>query len=82
MIKTAQLYPAYLSGKEAAGIRLSEKALKVLRLQAKGLSVHQIAEEMGLSRGGTKYYIQETYKKLGVSTQAAAINEARNRKLT
>lgn len=77
----AGLYPAYMSERQGGNVTLSEKALKVLRLQAQGLSVEQIAAQLGLSRAGVKYYNQETYKKLGVSSKAAAITAARDRKL-
>ena len=58
-----------------------DKALKILRLQAEGLSVEKIAEKLGLSKAGVKYYNQETYKKLGVNNRTAAVAEARNRRL-
>lgn len=77
----AKLYPAYLSEKQEGNVLLTDKALMVLRLQAEGLSVEEIAKTMHLSKSGVKYYNQETYKKLGVNGKAAAITEARNRKL-
>ena len=63
----AGFYPAYLKEKQEGNVILSDKALKVLRLQAEGLSVEAIAEQLGLSKAGVKYYNQETYKKLGVN---------------
>ncbi len=77
----ALLYPAYLGERQEKNTVLSDKALKVLRLQAEGMSVKQIAVEMRLSEAGVKYYNQETYKKLNVNSQTAAINEARKRKM-
>ena len=77
----AELYPAYLNERESGHIELSDKALKVLRLQAQGLSVGEIADILGLSKAGVKYYNQETYRKLGVSNKAAAITEARSRRI-
>lgn len=77
----ARIYPAYLSEKQERNVLLTDKALMVLRLQAEGLSVEEIAKRMHLSKSGIKYYNQETYKKLGVNGKAAAIMEARNRKL-
>lgn len=76
----AQLYPGYLSEKREDHVQLSDKALMVLRLQAEGLNVEQIARQLNLSKAGVKYYNQETYRKLGVSNKAAAINEAKNRR--
>lgn len=77
----AELYPAYLKEKPEGSVLLSDKALKILRLQAEGLSVEKIAGRLGLSKAGVKYYNQETYKKLGVNNKAAAVTEARNRRL-
>ena len=55
--------------------------MKILRLQAEGMSVDKIAELLGLSKVGVKYYNQDTYKKLGVNNKTAAVAEARNRRL-
>ncbi|MBO5278221.1 MAG: AAA family ATPase [Lachnospiraceae bacterium] len=79
--KMADFYPAYLKEKQEGNVFLSDKALKILRLQAEGMSVEKIAEQLGLSKAGVKYYNQETYKKLGVNNKAAAVTEARNRRL-
>lgn len=76
-----KLYPAYLSEKQEGNVLLTDKALMILRMQAEGLSVEEIAKTMNLSKSGIKYYNQENYKKLGVNSKAAAITEARNRKL-
>ena len=77
--RMADFYPAYLKEKKEGNLILSEKALKILRLQAQGFSVDKIADQLGLSRAGVKYYNQETYKKLGVNNKTAAVAEARNR---
>lgn len=77
----AELYPAYLAEKQSGNIILSDMEIKVLRLQAEGLSVEKIAENLGLSKAGVKYYNQQTYKKLGVNSKAQAVNEAKNKKI-
>lgn len=77
----AGFYPAYLKEKQEGNVLLTDKALKVLRLQAEGLSVEETARQLGLSKAGVKYYNQETYKKLGVNNKAAAVAEARKRRL-
>ena len=77
----AELYPSYLKEKNEENVVLSDKAIKILRLQAEGNSIEKIADILGLSKAGVKYYNHETYKKLGVNGKAAAINEARNRQL-
>lgn len=79
--KMAGFYPAYLKERREGNVLLTDKALQILRLQAEGLSVEKIAEQLGLSKAGVKYYNQETYKKLGVNNKAAAVAEARNRRL-
>ena len=60
---------------------LTDKALKILRMQAEGMSVEEIAKQLDLSKAGVKYYNQETYKKLGVNNKSAAVAEAINRRL-
>ena len=77
----AEFYPAYLKEKQERNVLLSDKALKILRLQAEGMSVEKIAEQLGLSKAGVKYYNQETYKRLGVNNKVAAVTEAGNRHL-
>lgn len=79
--KMADFYPTYLKERQEQDVFLSDKALKILRLQAEGLSVDEIAQQIGLSKSGVKYYNKDTYKKLGVNNKAAAVAEARNRRL-
>ena len=45
------------------------------------MSVEKIADSLGLSKAGVKYYNQQTYKKLGVNSKAQAVNEAKNKKI-
>lgn len=77
----AEYYPSYLAQKQNEVVILPDKAIKILRLQAEGMSVEKIAERLNLSKAGVKYYNQETYKKLGVNNKAAAVAEARSRRL-
>lgn len=79
--RMADFYPAYLQEKAEGAVGLTDKALRILRLQAEGLSVEQIAKQLGLTKAGVKYYNQETYKKLGVNNRTAAVAEARNRRI-
>ncbi|MDD3414037.1 MAG: LuxR C-terminal-related transcriptional regulator [Lachnospiraceae bacterium] len=78
--KMALSYPGYLkpSTEEAA---LSENALKILKLQAEGLSTSEIAETLGLKMENIKYHNKQNFKKLGVNSKTAAVTEARKRKL-
>lgn len=77
----AESYPGYLVEKQSGNIILSDMEIKVLRMQAEGMSVEKIADSLGLSKAGVKYYNQQTYKKLGVNSKAQAVNEAKNKKI-
>ena len=74
-------YPRYLSQGADAEVLLSEQAVKILRLQAEGIPIREIARRLGIKEATVKYHNQETYRKLGVNSRAAAVNEARKRKL-
>ncbi len=79
--RMAAFYPSYLKAQTKQKITLSPNALKVLRLQAEGYSTEKIAKILGITVSTVKYHSHETYKKLGVTSKAAAVNEARNWKL-
>ena len=79
--RMARYYPAYLKEKVPGNIVLSGNGLKILRLQAEGYSMEKIAEILCISKSTVKYHSQENYRKLGVKGKAAAVNEARNRKI-
>ena len=74
-------YPAYLTDDQEAKISLSGNALQILKMQSEGLSAADIAEKLKLSEATVKYHCRETYRKLGVKNKAAAITEAKKRKL-
>jgi LuxR family maltose regulon positive regulatory protein len=78
--KVALAYPGYLKQvtEESA---FSENALKILKLQAEGLSTSEIAGELGLKVENVKYHNKQNFKKLGVNSKTAAVTEARKRKL-
>jgi len=78
--KMALYYPGYLkpAAEEAA---FSENALRILKLQAEGLSTAEIASELGLKIENVKYHNKQNFKKLGVNSKTAAVTEARKRKL-
>jgi LuxR family maltose regulon positive regulatory protein len=79
--KMAAFYPSYLKQRGGEHITLSANAIKILRLQADGYSTDKIAKTLGITVSTVKYHNQETYKKLGVTSKTAAVNEARNRNL-
>lgn len=77
----AEYYPGYLKEQLSAEEAFSENAIRILRLQAEGLSNEQIAWELDTTISNVKYHCSQTYKKLGVNGKAAAVMEARKRKL-
>lgn len=76
----SRLYPSYLR-KHTADVSFPENALRILRYQAEGMTNEEIARLLGVNVGTVKYHCKENYKKLGVKGKAAAISEARKRKL-
>lgn len=79
--RMADFYPSYLKKHEEGDVVLAPNALKILRLQADGCQTETIAAQLGITKNTIKYHNKETYRKLGVTSKAAAINEARNRGL-
>jgi DNA-binding NarL/FixJ family response regulator len=57
--------------------RLSEREVEVLQMVAKGLSVQEVGNVLGLSSNTIKTYIRRIYKKLAVNSRIEAIYEAR-----
>ena len=55
--------------------------IKILKLQADGLSKEKIATELSMSVSNVKYHTQQIYKKLGDSNKAEAVMEAGKRGL-
>ena len=76
--ETARRYPLYLKKRAAAAADFSGTALTILRLQADGLSLNQIAERMDMKPFSVSYHIQENYRKLNVTRKADALLAARS----
>lgn len=78
--KMAKAYPGYLKiiAEEAS---LCENAIRILKLQAEGLTTAEIAGELALSVENIKYHNKQNFKKLGVKSKTAAVIEAQKRKL-
>ncbi len=74
-------YPPYLKGQKAVASDFAKLDLDILRMQADGYSVTEIAKMLELNSRTVKYHVQENYKRLGVSGKAEAILTARNLKL-
>lgn len=79
--KMAKQYPGYMSFQGKLEEPIADKALQILKLQALGCSNEVIAEELHISVSTVKYHCRENYRKLGVNGKAAAIAEARKRRL-
>lgn len=76
--KMAVRYPVYLKSRLAKAPDFCDTALAILRLQAEGMSVNRIAQELSMKAATVKYHTQENYRKLGVSGKADAVLAARN----
>lgn len=72
----AMKYPSYLRPSVSESAALKENAVNILKLQAEGLTVRQIAERLSLKEATVKYHIKETYKKFGVNTKIDAVRFA------
>jgi len=51
---------------------LTEREAEVIRMLARGLQTKQVARELGISAKTADHHIQNAYRKIGVSTRAAA----------
>ena len=72
----ALTYPGYLKPVTEETI-FSENAIKILKLQAEGLSNTEISDNLGLKVENVKYHNKQNFKKLGVNSKTAAVTEAR-----
>lgn len=62
-------------------VRLTERETEVLQRVAKGYTLPEIAQQLGLSRHTIGDYIKQVYRKLDVSSRAEAALEAARRGL-
>lgn len=76
--EVSRRYPLYLKKQAAAAADFSGTALTILRLQADGLSLNQIAGKLDMKPFSVSYHIQENYRKLNVSRKADALLAARS----
>ncbi len=75
--RVAERYPRYLSNEVIQASDFSEKALKVLRLQAKGFSLTDIAQQLGMKPETVRYHVKQNYRKLQASSKSEAVLAAR-----
>ena len=76
--EVARRYPLYLKKRAAVAADFKGVALTILRLQADGLSLNQIAQRLDMKPFSVSYHIQENYRKLNVSRKADALIAARS----
>ena len=76
--EVARRYPLYLKKQAAVAADFKGVALTILRLQADGLSLNQIAQRLDMKPFSVSYHIQENYRKLNVSRKADALIAARS----
>lgn len=60
---------------------LTERELEVLCLIAEGFSTREVAQQLFLSTGTIRWYLNQIYSKLAVHSRIQAITRARNLKL-
>ncbi|MGI9612151.1 MAG: LuxR C-terminal-related transcriptional regulator [Acidimicrobiales bacterium] len=75
----ADLRPEVANDGAVGDSALTERELDVLRLLDSDLSRRQIAERLLLAHNTVKTYVQRLYRKLGVSSRAAAVARGRER---
>lgn len=74
----AKWYPAYGGAQIASLAEFREEELQVLRMQADGMTLKDIAEAMQISERTAKYYAAQNYKRLGVKGKTDAVQKARS----
>lgn len=73
----ADHYPSYNLMEIAAPIDFRPEELKVLRLQAEGKTIKEMAEIFGVNERTIKYWSSENYKKLKVKGKLEAVQKAK-----
>lgn len=79
--KQAHLYPNYLGSAPIAETKFSPLSIKILSLQAQGLSAKEIASALNMKTETIRYHIKTNYKKLDAANKAEAIISAREQHL-
>jgi len=77
----AERYPSQLNCDSVQPSDFGETSMEILRLQASGLSIKEIAEKLELSERTVKYHASENYKKLGAKGKTDAVQKARSMNL-
>lgn len=74
----AERYPGYLLSDAAQRKDFSETALKILKMQADGYSIKEIAENLDMAERTVKYHAAENYRKLNAKGKTDAVQIARS----
>ncbi|MBQ0079645.1 MAG: hypothetical protein KBS66_07140 [Eubacterium sp.] len=74
-------YPKYLNSDETDRGDFSESAIAILKLQAEGMKIREIAQTLHLSESTVKYHCGETYRKLKVKGKTEAVQKAKTLKI-
>jgi LuxR family maltose regulon positive regulatory protein len=75
--RAAMPAPSPAAGSAPVSGRLHGRELEILRLAGTGLLNKQISEQLGLTEGTVKWYLQQVYDKLGVRDRNRAAAMAR-----
>ena len=74
----AERFPGYLLCDAAQRKDFGETALKILKMQANGCSIKEIAARLDMSERTIKYHAAENYRKLGAKGKTDAVQIARS----
>jgi len=77
----AERYSGYLKIEMAQPADFSENSLTILRMQAEGYSIKEIAASLGASERTVKYHAAENYRKLEAKGKTDAVQKARSMNL-
>lgn len=77
----AERYPGYLDCDTAQPSDFSDTAMSIIKKQAEGLSIKEIAKQLGMSERTIKYHAAENYRKLGAKGKTDAVQKAKSMNL-
>ena len=76
--RMAKQYPRYLNSGQVVAGDFAPAALEILRMQAEGKSIREMAEALKLTERTIKYHSSENYRKLGVRGKTEAVQKAKS----
>ena len=56
--------------------RITNREVEILSMVAGGMPNRQIGDQLGLTEGTVKWYLQQIYDKLGIRNRKLAVNRA------